>query len=470
MKQKKISRAQVYAALKGWHKNSEKPESLLNDSMLVRRQLDQKANQLQQRFATNKVLHDGVNRLKMRNEVEAEILQKRFHDGSSINRTANSLGLGDDQLNRRQREAITNLWKILSGQEEELRAQLQEEIERSLPTPSYKQLFGFDKIQPDLVAQLANPSGHNVICITGIGGIGKTSLADSAVRAIIPHFYFDNIIWLHIDSTLINGSSITSDLILDVVSAELVRKLLPDLKEPLVRDERHQRIRSVLTQNPYFVVIDNVETNADTSVLLQHLGSWAGSMSKFLVTTRTRLTGQAAILSYDLSELSEKDAAKLIKQQAKERKLHDFANDVESVIADIYEATGGNPLALKLVVSLVSFMPLTHVLKNLYQGDTTDDVGKMYTRIYWQAWQTLTDNARDLLQAMPLVGEEGGEVEQLEAVSGLTNGTIWAAITDLLNRSLIEVRGDYRQRLYGIHRLTMTFLQTEIIGGSFDFS
>lgn len=469
MQKPKSFTQQIKAALKGWYKNSESTKSLLTNLQLVMSEVVDRNSLTQLRFQTNRVLANGITALEQQNPVAAEILQKRFRDNETIAKVAVMLGLSDDQINRRQREAIDLLSNVIWGQEVALRQRMIANIESSVPPATYKGLFGLNRQLQEIVANLLDPNALPVVVISGIGGIGKTSLADAAVRQIIPKLHFNNVIWQRVDATTISGDSVTPEFILDVVSAELIRKLQPTGTEQLTRDERHQRIRAILNQSPYLVVIDNIETNADTGVLLQHLTDWAG-VSKFLVTTRTRLTGQRAVLAHDLTELSPADAKLLVSEQAQERNLHDFADHIDEVFADIYELAGGNPLALKLVVSLLSFMPLSHILNGLRSGGKADDINQMYARIYRQAWQTLGHDARELLQAMPLVGEEGGDIEQLQEISEVPQNAIWAAITALVNRSLIEVRGDFRERLYGVHRLTMTFLQTEIIGGDFGFS
>jgi hypothetical protein len=90
----------------------------------------------------------------------------------------------------------------------------------------------------------------------------------------------------------------------------------------------------------------------------------------------------------------------------------------------------------------------------------------MYRAIYLEAWQTLSADAQDLLQAMPLVAHSGALPEQMQAISGLEERSFWSAVHELFTRSLLEVGGTVRERRYSIHRLTETFLRTEIV----DFS
>jgi hypothetical protein len=124
--------------------------------------------------------------------------------------------------------------------------------------------------------------------------------------------------------------------------------------------------------------------------------------------------------------------------------------------------TGGNPLAIKLVVSLAAVLPLAQSLADLVKGQP-GPIEDLYRRIYWRAWHTLSSEARALLQAMPLVAELGATIQQMQAISGLAERQLLPAILELVARSLLEVRGPAWDKLYGIHRLTESFLRTEII-------
>jgi hypothetical protein len=125
----------------------------------------------------------------------------------------------------------------------------------------------------------------------------------------------------------------------------------------------------------------------------------------------------------------------------------------------IYRVVGGNPLALKLVIGQIHILPLSHVLENLRQaqGKRTED---LYTYIYWQAWQRLDTPSQKVLLVMPLA--QGGTLVQLTRVSELALPELNQALEHLITLSLVEAYGDIEERRYRIHRLTETFLLTEV--------
>ncbi len=128
----------------------------------------------------------------------------------------------------------------------------------------------------------------------------------------------------------------------------------------------------------------------------------------------------------------------------------------------IFAVTGGNPLALKLVVGLADTLPLPHILADLERGHFPQ-VEAMYSHIYREAWRNLSPTVQAILQTMPLVSDAGALPGQIAAMSGIEDeGVLLDGIFELVNRSLLEVGGALNERRYNIHRLTASFLQTEI--------
>ena len=300
-----------------------------------------------------------------------------------------------------------------------------------------------------------------VMAITGIGGIGKTSLVHSVVKQLVQQFRYEEVIWLQINYRAHQKTIKNTNF--DEVLLNLAHKVCPDMvSETSSLSQIKPYIRQALKAIPALVIVDNLEAEADTANLLSYFQDLANP-SKFILTTRTFSTGQAGTYNLPVPQLSLAPATQLIRDHAQEIGLESLAKaptdeDAES----IFSITGGNPLALKLVVSLATVLPLPHILDDLIKVQT-NQVENMYRHIYWKIWHTLSENGRTLLTMMPMATNMGIKLKQIEAISHLETDQLWPAIIELVNRSLLEVRGDHYTRRYSIHRLTETFLHTEII-------
>jgi hypothetical protein len=417
-------------------------------------------NPVAMRLATNQVLLESIEELATRDENGARVLTARFPDNDTIVMVANKLNVSQDQVSRLQRAAIHDLTAILLRREVALREARAQTMEAFLPPPSYDCLFGFEKARRLLLEQLKTKGSPGLLAIVGMGGIGKTALADAISRAVIRESCFEQIAWLRVDAHSMSGQRSLDHSWHSFVSM-LAERLWPEMPVNSSPAELIVRLRQGLKAWPHLIVIDNLESDADLSVLLEHLADLAGP-SKFLLTTRTRPGGQSGVFSLTLDELEFDDTAALLRHHARTTGVPDLAEANDEEVAAVQAVTGGNPLAIKLVVSLAAVLPMPQILEDLARS-RPGPVEDMYRHIYWATWQILTPEARRLLQAMPLVAESGARPEQLQAISQLSNRELWPAVSELAARSLLEVRGTVWERRYGIHRLTETFLCTEII-------
>jgi len=480
----------VHAALRAWQTIGGTSKNLLDSLLSVqqsRKEVAHHGTPAMLRRATNEVLLSAIEEMAGKDAEGARILRARFVDQNTIQKTAYRFNLSPDQVNRLQRKAIGRLAELLLGREMAARERRIQEMQARLQPATYTRLFGFEEARANVVEQLLATDSPWVVAIVGLGGIGKTALADSVTRQVIRRFHFDEVIWLRVEGHGMGAPNLT----LESLWVSLAKRLWPqkgahnttqhnttqhtqcgatkdNTAHPItshysaVQDSPHQRmmrVRHALKSKAHLVVIDNLE--ADTAFLLQHLRDLA-TPSKFLLTTRTRPPGQAGVFTLSVNELTKHDSAALLRYHAATIGLHDLAQASEADSEAIYDITGGNPLALKLVVSLAAVLPLPQILADLKRS-RAGQIEEMYRHIYWKAWQTLTPQARDLLQAMPLVAESGAPPEQMQAISDLSEAQLWPSIMELTSRSLLEVRGTTWERRYGIHRLTETFLYTEII-------
>jgi len=256
-----------------------------------------------------------------------------------------------------------------------------------------------------------------------------------------------------------SGHSLAAQLTFESLIIDLAGKL--GLEATGAADRILAQVRQRLKTQSFLVVIDNLETDAETAYLLDHLNDLAGK-SKFILTVRTRPAPQAIVYHFPVGELSQQEATALLRHHAGDIGIEALEGAAEEEFDSIYMVVGGNPLALKLVVSQLDLLPLSQVIKDLIQSQS-GPVEDLYRHIYWRSWRMLSPDAQSLLQAMPLLGESGGLPDYLQAISKLSGDRFWPALQELRTRSLLEVRGTIQEKRYGVHRLTETFLRTEII-------
>ena len=208
-------------------------------------------------------------------------------------------------------------------------------------------------------------------------------------------------------------------------------------------------------------MVDNLETVTDVETLLPTLARLAGP-SKFLLTSREAFTGQAEIYHFPVPELAERDAIALMRAEARLRNLRHVAEASDTDLRPLFDTVGGNPLALRLVTGQLHLLALPQVVENLREarGKRAED---LYHFIYWDAWQRLPDDARDVLMLMPLFAGNGADLAAISRVSDLPHDPLVQALEYLVKLSLVNVAGDLHRRRYSLHRLTETFLLREVI-------
>ena len=454
----------VHAALRAWHVTGGTAENLLEYLLLVQERrsvVSQDGSPATLRLTTNQILLECMGELETQDQTADRVLRSRFIDKNKLMFVANKLNVSEHSVSRLQREAIDRLAEIIYGRELAVREERAQLAETRLPPASYTQLFGLEDARAQLEAHCLGEGAPWVVAIVGIGGIGKTALADAVARQIIRRSFFDQIIWVRTELQSMSGRSRSPRLTYEDLIVTLSRYLWSDSADRQSFDQRLFQVRQALKKRPYLVVIDNLESETDTAYLLAHLNDLAAP-SKFLLTARTRPSQQATAFTFSLDELSFTDAQALLCHYANDIGVNALVAATPGDLQSVYDVVGGNPLALKLVVSLLDLLPLGQVLSNLSRSQP-GQAEELYRHIYWETWKLLTPDAKRLLLAMPLVAEFGGLPPYLCQISGLAEAELWPALQELRNRSLLEVRGTLQEKRYGIHRLTETFLHTEII-------
>lgn len=468
----------VHTALKQWHTIDDDARPPLPTLLLVQNYVHElgPSTPATTRLATNKALLAALELLEKQQPQAATILKKRFHDQETIQRVSQQMHLSIDQVKHKQREALGLLANILYALEMELRAASITRQEGQLEAKSYTWLFGIDALADRLLTLLTTAVSPWVISLVGIGGIGKTSLANHVVRRTIRCLYYEEVLWLKIANQPRKAHPLAGpEQTFQHLITQMSQRLLPALPRDTPFQEQRRQLQPLFKSQRYLIVVDNLELAADTAYLLAELLTLA-QPSRFLLTSRTPPVDHAGSLSISLPELSQADSLALIRHYAAEIGFTQAAAAGDADLLPIYQVVGGNPLALKQIVNLAKTRPLPPLLASLRQRPLADGEA-LYQHILQETWLTLSQDAKAVLAIMPLAAEGGMDPEQIAQLSGLPEARLWPAINELIGRSLLEVRsgsqsgpqrgleggpqrGQLWERFYGIHRLTELFVRS----------
>ena len=455
----------VYRALKSWYK-AKRDAGPFNGLQLFQQTLLEEAGNA--REATDQILFNLLETLKESHSEQAELLSKRFLDGEKMRNIATSLNLSEATAYRKQSEAIEQLASILQAKEIEARKQQKAILEKRLDRPTYTRLIGVDDHLDRLADLIARPAPPWLVSIEGLGGIGKTSLADALSRRIIRQQSCDDFGWVSARPQIFKLSGQIQSIDLPALRAEnlidrLVVQLIPDYPKPdtLSIQEAQALLQTHLKETRHLIVIDNLETVQDVEELLPTLRELANP-SKFLLTSREKLYHELAIHHFPLPELSDANTLQLIRHEIDLHNLGHLQQASDDDLKKIYQVVGGNPLAIRLVVGQTHVFALNVILDDLTTARSRT-VEEMYTFIYRRTWESLDEPTRKLFLAMPLITDEGERIEDLAELSSLDIGTVYTSLKRLVDLNLVNSSGDHNERHYSIHNLTRTFLQEQVL-------
>lgn len=383
----------------------------------------------------------------------------------SVAELAAAIPLSTRHFRRHVTHGIEQLTHLI--RQEEQVAQERPQPQRSprfLPSPDFTRLFGVEDIVAEIITGLTREDGPRFVSIEGLGGIGKTAVAHSTAYRLAEQGAWQDILWVSARqerlTTQWDFEKIDDPIYsLEDVIARLAHQLGQENLAGLPAADKLAGLKPILSAQPHLVVIDNLETLNDTQALLPALFPLAGQ-TRFLLTSRYSLRDVSFVHVLPLSELSPAASQALIEN---ELERHGRATTLSpSAAAAIYQVVGGLPLALKLLAAQLGDLPLEHILEGLKVA-RRQGPERIYEFIYHRTWRLLSDPARHLLLTMLLVSPEGEDVPWMKLMSNLPTTDFDQALMQLRRYSLLETVGSLALPRYRLHRLTTTFLKTEVL-------
>lgn len=456
---------QIRQALKSWN-NTDQEAHTLSALYLYRNVL--RHEKLLPRQATNIVLKDGIDLLRGSYERDAELLEARFMDSTSIQNVANQYNVADSTLYVMQREAIDRLVDILELEERQASTDQKARLYQRLEAPTYENLLGTDALEEQLLEKISAVEPPSFLLLEGIGGIGKTSLAHKLMTSVIEKGIFSEVGWVSARQVHLNLGGAMEDVAEPALKAvmlveQLVRQLMPDFATTAASTEKQlTELHALLKDSPHLIVVDNLETVADVEELLPVLKKLADP-SRFILTSRIMPSARMSIFQVKVPELSEEDSLELIRQEARWSNLSELAEAPIEEIRPIFEAVGGNPLALRLIVGQNHCHPLQGILADVKTAKSAT-TQNLYSFIYRTAWHSLAPHCQQVLKNMLLANPRGDDIAYIADVSDMPVDAVRTGLNDLVRLNLVDARGGLNERRYSIHGLTRSFLHEEVIG------
>ena len=332
----------------------------------------------------------------------------------------------------------------------------------------HAEIVGRDEEQRILLALLHAPHGAPIVAIDGAGGMGKTALAYAVAATCARRKTFDVVVWVGANT----GEADDVDaLTLQRILRLLGRHLAPADFAQLPQTELNARLYALLRTRRVLIVLDSLEAAGDAQEsIVQGLRPFLG-VSRALVTSRRRFMGD--VYALHLTGLDAEYSRRLIHQQAHLRGLPSLANAPDGDLQQIVAAAGGSPLAIKLIVGQLGFLPLEFVLARLRDNgllvhqSRDDEYVHMYTNLFLPTWSQLSAAGQWLLVTLSLfVPGVGGALDAVSAISELASHHLYAALNELWRVSLLEVgptqHDSLHDKRYYLHTLTRNFVQLAV--------
>ncbi len=322
--------------------------------------------------------------------------------------------------------------------------------------PKLKEFVTTNRVE-ELTKALIYLQEHRILLISGIGGIGKTTLARALIEtrpANVPlPFWFD--FSKKMDATL--GDVL--EKLAGYMNAPDIAKFGNERRDA-GQDDINRLTGELQKREPLWLVFDNLETILYDRYFHESMDSLFTSLrsnshkARIIVTSRTLPLLRNGESLIDVIEEEKQELRGLKTNFAVDYLIKNGLAGVErKKLEELAESVDGHPLALKLLVELVKDFGISDTLNDLkmYKNQKVDTIKK--TR---KLFDKLAGDEKELLESISVFRLP----EPMSAIKGMfTDTTSIDAVKKLINKSLLET--DHKGK-YWLHPLVREFAYDDL--------
>jgi hypothetical protein len=377
-----------------------------------------------------------------------------------------------DSVESFERLVRQNLMKFLLDYSEQVKHRVvsPQEVQAFAPRvpdnlPRRAAFFGRDKDMDRVLGALGPEERGWGVVIDGIGGIGKTALAVEAAYRCKERGLFEAFIFVSAKQKRLEPGGIKAEARAATTLDEFVNETARTLGKPgiaqLTDKDRRRALLDTLRTTRALLIYDNLETL--TKEEQEALADWLRFLpqgNKAMLTSRRR--GGEGALWLRLEKLDWEAARKIIAHQAeRDARLGDKLQRVQGRWQELYDATGGSPLALVHTLGLMRVrvtLDLNGALAMLRRGSESEsDLQKF---IYEEARQELGKSDVAALGALSFF-VPSATFEALMAVADLSRTALETVLERLDALSLVNQ--ELGEERYSLHPLTRAYVRDELL-------
>ena len=286
----------------------------------------------------------------------------------------------------------------------------------------------------ELATKLVQAIGQNVLCLTGMGGMGKTTLAIHLAHLLRDHF-IDGVLW----ADLKDGDVVT----IMHTWANLYKQ---DFRS--ITDERNlaSAVRNMFKDKYVLIILDDVWEIEKAKLLLPN-----NPECKVLITTRDRYTAiSLGAIDKPMSALQPEESYQLLENILGTERV----NREKNAAVEITNLLEHLPLALSIAASRLQMNPfdrlsdladrLRHEDRRLQTLGLRED-GAART-IFNLSWEGLSDNLRQIFATLGIFAGRPFSVAALAYIGDLDHYDAIDDLQKLVSHSLLMQVGSDRYR------------------------